>query len=82
MAKSERDIWFPAKIFGWGWGLPVTWQGWSVLMAYLALSVVGTVKMRGNIGFSGILVYLFSITVLLIAICWYKGEKPRWRWGE
>jgi hypothetical protein len=25
--------WFPAKRYGWGWGLPVTWQGWAVLAA-------------------------------------------------
>jgi hypothetical protein len=23
-----RKIWFPAKRYGWGWGLPCCWQGW------------------------------------------------------
>lgn len=22
------------------------------------------------------------LTALLIAICWLKGEPPRWRWGK
>ena len=29
--------WFPAKTYGWGWGLPRTWEGWVVLGVYLAL---------------------------------------------
>jgi hypothetical protein len=23
----DDDFWFPAKRYGWGWGLPVKWQG-------------------------------------------------------
>ena len=33
----ERRYWFPAKRFGWGWGPPATWQGWCVLLVFLAL---------------------------------------------
>lgn len=22
------------------------------------------------------------LRVVLVAICWLKGEPPRWRWGE
>lgn len=28
----NRKYWFPAKRFGWGWGLPSAWQGWVVLL--------------------------------------------------
>ncbi len=28
---SDRPaFWFPVKRYGWGWGLPVRWQGWVV----------------------------------------------------
>jgi hypothetical protein len=27
------------------------------------------------------LIYVGVLTVLLVAICWLKGEPPRWRWG-
>ena len=23
---------FPVKRYGWGWGLPRTWQGWGVVI--------------------------------------------------
>ena len=28
--QTERKYWFPAKRYGWGWGMPNTWQGWLV----------------------------------------------------
>lgn len=40
MNESKR-YWFPAKKYGWGWGMPATWQGWLVLGAYLALTLGG-----------------------------------------
>ena len=29
--NEPEKYWFPAKRYGWGWGLPSTWQGWIVL---------------------------------------------------
>jgi hypothetical protein len=37
--QIDGRYWFPAKRYGWGWGLPVTWQGW--LVAFIALTVAG-----------------------------------------
>ena len=34
-------IWFPAKRYGWGWGPPVTWQGWAVIAVWIALFFAG-----------------------------------------
>ena len=25
---------------------------------------------------------VLAVYVILIAVCWAKGEPPRWRWGE
>jgi hypothetical protein len=27
-------------------------------------------------------VYVAVLVVLLIGVCWLKGEPPRWRWGN
>jgi hypothetical protein len=35
------EYWFPAKRYGWGWGLPTAWQGWLVFVGYILLLVVG-----------------------------------------
>lgn len=37
----RKRYWFPAKEYGYGWGLPVTWQGWLVIVAYLVLIAAG-----------------------------------------
>jgi hypothetical protein len=80
--KSPHDYWFPAKRYGWGWGLPVRWQGWVALIVYfvLLLAVVETFQpVRHPFAFA-VLVALLSVA--LIALCWLKGEPPRWRWGD
>ena len=43
MKENEKDIWFPAKKYGFGWGLPVRWQGWIVLLIYTMLIAAGIV---------------------------------------
>lgn len=81
MTDDDRDIWFPAKRYGWGWGLPVAWQGWVVLAIYLVLLFVGVDEFRRTEN-PMFFAYLVLITAGLIAICWTKGETPRWRWGQ
>lgn len=34
---DEDDVWFEPKRFGYGAGLPVRWQGWALLLGYIAL---------------------------------------------
>ena len=39
--QNERKYWFPAKRYGYGWGIPSSWQGWLVLAVFVALLGVG-----------------------------------------
>ncbi len=76
-----KKYWFPAKKYGWGWGFPKTWQGWLVLLTYIAiLGIIAFIFRPEERPFS----FYFSLaiaTVILIVICLIKGEPPRWRWG-
>lgn len=80
--SAPKKYWFPAKRYGWGWGLPATWQGWLVLGAYVAGAVALAVgcppDTHKGVFFSGIV----GLSLLLVVICWRKGEPPRWRWGD
>src|SRR5215475_4273432 len=78
--RHRHEYWFPAKRYGWGWSLPSTWQGWFVLLAYLAV-VSGLVYFvpPPSVLFYGL---LLGATVLFGCVCWLKGEPPRWRWGR
>ncbi|HJU23386.1 MAG TPA: hypothetical protein VJ891_12830 [Casimicrobiaceae bacterium] len=80
-SESPR-YWFPAKRYGWGWGLPLTWQGWIVLGIYFALVVAGIVFMHPRETPGAFVAWMVVLTLVLIAICWTKGEPPRWRWGD
>jgi lipoprotein signal peptidase len=81
--RPERTpkYWFPAKRYGWGWGLPSAWQGWVVFITYLVLVLGGIPFVQVSKGSALYTAYVSVLTVALVAICWLKGEPPRWRWG-
>lgn len=74
--------WFAAKTYGWGWGLPLTWEGWMVMLAYLTLLPCAVALFPPQRGMPGFLASVFGLSAGLIAVCWWKGEPPRWRWGR
>lgn len=73
--------WFPAKRYGWGWGLPIAWQGWVVFAAFFALVIAGVFLFPPHRAPVNFVVYVVALSCLLIIVCWLKGEPPRWRWG-
>ena len=79
---NPRNYWFPAKQYGWGWGFPVTSQGRVVIAGYVVLIGAGAVVIAPSIQPALFAGYLVFLTVALMAICWIKGEPPRWRWGK
>ena len=78
---TESGYLFPAKRYDWGWGLPITWQGWLVFVAYFLLLVVGAFLVPPRKTLVGYLTYVAVLSAALIGVCWLKGEQPRWRWG-
>ena len=81
MHDSPR-YWCPAKRYGWGWGIPTAWRGWAVLAAFFCLLIVGAVWLLPSSGQAAFILYAVLLCVLLVAVCWIKGEPPRWRWGK
>ena len=82
MQADKRQYWFPAKRFGWGWGLPCVWQGWGVLATYFCLILLGAIAVLPVYGAPAFVAYTGLLSLLLVAICWLTGEPPRWRWGK
>jgi hypothetical protein len=77
-----NKYWFPAKTFGWGWGLPSSWQGRAVFAAYVGLMIAGPFVFPPRATPFGYGAYVAVLSALLVAVCWFKGEPPRWRWGS
>jgi hypothetical protein len=79
---QDGEYWFPAKRYGWGWGPPATWQGWAVLIAFFILVIAGVFivpPQHSPVRFVG---YVVILLIALTGVCWWKGEPPRWRWGD
>ena len=75
MSKKKKDVWFPAKKYGVGWGLPVTWQGWVVFILYMVMITVPSFMVTGSSwGKFFFVFYCILLTALLVFICWKKGE--------
>ena len=81
-----KKLWFRAKIYGYGW-YPCAWQGWIIVATYvlLVLYLFRTVDVDSHSvsdTLIGVFVPFITLSLLLIAICYKTGEKPRWRWGK
>ncbi len=83
MEKNDKKFWFPAMKYGVGWGFPVTWQGWAVLLAYIALMIIGGLFIKKSpFLIVPFVIYVFILSGLLLYICWRKGEKPDIHWDR
>ena len=77
----STGYWFRAKRYGWGW-TPCTWQGWAILAAFVALLAANALAFPPRRDFPAYIAGVVGLIVLLVAVCWLKGEPPRWRWGD
>jgi len=62
--------------------LPITWQGWAVLAGFFILLLAGILVEPPQHSPAGFVAYAVVLAVVLTGVCWWKGEPPRWRWGE
>jgi hypothetical protein len=77
-----EQYWFPAKRFGWGWGPPNTWQGWVATVLWAVVLFVGIrgLPFHGRVVAQG--AFAIAMIGIYMLICYWKGEPPRWRWGD
>jgi hypothetical protein len=49
---------------------------------YVALVALGAFYVSASTRPALFAAYVIALSALLVAVCWIKGEPPRWRWGE
>jgi hypothetical protein len=82
MTSENERYWFPAKRYGWGWGIPRRWEGWAVLLGFLVLATAGSAFFHSPERTYFLFCYHAVLVTSLVLICWKKGAPPRWRWGD
>jgi len=46
--KIKRKFGSRQKKYGFGWGFPITWQGWCVLFSYILPILIGSKSVTGS----------------------------------
>jgi hypothetical protein len=78
---TQGPEWFDAKRYGYGAGLPIAWQGWALLAAYMA--VLGLAVWLLAAAPIALLAVTISATFLLLLIASRTTRGGwRWRWGD
>ncbi len=85
LKDNPKGYWFKRKLYGWGW-TPARYQGWLVVFGYLIGVVYFASKLNEEMSLSEIKKDFFApiilLTLILIFISYWKGEKPKWQWGK
>lgn len=84
MKNNPNDLWFKRKRYGWGW-TPVKWQGWVVILVYISILFIlfkdvdpAINTFKENV--TSIFLPFILLTIIVIGICYKKGESPKWQW--
>jgi len=84
---NPKGYWFKAKWYGWGW-TPVKWQGWVVVGLFVAFLIWNSTLLTAKGAEpdqQNLILYFGQLGIamlILLFICYKKGEPPRWSWGK
>jgi hypothetical protein len=79
--SDDGPEWFAPKRYGYGAGPPISWQGWVVTAAYIAIVAVAVRFLRSRP--IEILAVIVPATTLLLVIAAKTTQGGwRWRWGR
>ena len=78
---SAGPEWFAPKRYGFGIGVPISWQGWTLTLGFIAITVgLSTTLAHRPLQLVALLVPI-TATFIVTAARTTKGGW-RWRWGE
>ena len=77
---SDGPIWFAPKRYGYGAGLPVSWQGWLVVAIFTVVTIAAAIFCADRPLLLGA---ILAPAVILLWVITAKTTRGgwRWRWG-
>lgn len=77
----EEGDWFAAKTAGYGAAWPIAWQGWVLLLSYVALvcGIGYVVELRDTID---VVTVVLAIVIVSMPFLWMVKKRTRggWKW--
>jgi len=73
--------WFAPKRYGYGAGLPIAWQGWALLIFYVAVIAGSLAAFHDKPLVISAIVVPVTMLLLLVTARTTRGGW-RWRWGK
>jgi hypothetical protein len=74
---TEGPEWFAPKRYGYGSGMPISWQGWALTLGYVA--VVALIAARFHNNFLQFLALAIPVTAVFMVIA-ARTTRGGWRW--
>ena len=79
--SDDGPEWFAPKRYGYGAGPPIAWQGWAIILAFMAIAFATALF------FAHRPIVVFAILIPLTAMLLIITAKTtrggwRWRWGR
>ena len=78
--SDEGPEWFAPKRYGFGSGVPISWQGWAVMAIYFVVVLGGALLFAKRPMILLSIVFPATVIFLVIAAKTTRGGM-RWRWG-
>jgi hypothetical protein len=78
---DDDPEWFAPKRYGYGAGLPISWQGWALTIGFALI----TLALARTLGLESgrFVAAMISLAVIFVAISARTTRGGwRWRWGE
>lgn len=78
---SDGPEWFAPKRFGYGVGLPISWQGWALTVGFVAIVIGLSVSLKDHpLQLIAAAVPIAAVFLMISARTTRGGW--RWRWGD
>ena len=74
---SDGPEWFAPKRFGYGAGLPISWQGWALTLAFIGALIGLVVIFRGEP--PKLITAIAPLLIAFLVIC-ARTTRGGWRW--
>ena len=78
---SDGPEWFAHKRYGYGAGLPISWQGWAVTAAFVGFAFAVSVLFKDK-PLVTVALMVPAIVAFVTVVAKTTRGGWRWRWGD